>query len=321
MNYTYLLSCLLLVGFMWSCDSKNKPVVEEAIVEELIVEEPIVEKTIVEASAVEEPIVEESIIEEPIVEEPIVGSIEELSEKEPSSDDEVMEQMPSPLEMVELIKNTGGKYNPRLLNGIKKISGYLGNGKKTINLGVYSADVGYTSVYKQTQETVFYLNNVKKLSDAIGISDAFDQQLFERVEAEIGNHDTLLHILSGASEDANQYLKNNDRMNTSVLMIAGGWIESMYLAAHLGENGARPETRISLRILEQESVLHKIIKSMKVVNGDPLVDEFVAKLEQLDKILVQKEIRIGEGEESTVDSEKMEPVFKLIDDIRKWVVA
>ena len=110
-------------------------------------------------------------------------------------------------------------------------------------------------------------------------------------------------------------------MNTSVLMIGGGWIESMYLAANLGANGGRPADIISLRILEQEKVLLKIVLAMKMVDDDPLVAEFASKLEELSHVLVAEDIRIGEGEDATVDVEKMEKVYKLVDQIRAWVIA
>lgn len=248
-------------------------------------------------------------------------AIEEVSEDDLAEADKMIQQMPSPIEMAILVKHAGGEYNSKLLNDVKSLDRYVTNGKKTINMGVYSADVGYTSLYKQTQETVFYLNNVRKLSDAIGLTEAFDQSVFDRVEANIENRDSLLHILSGAYDVANQYLKENDRMNTSVLMIAGGWIESVYLAANLGANGGRPEDIIALRILEQEVVLQKLVKAMGMVKDDPLVDELVVKLTALEKVLVAKEIRVGEGDHATVDKEKMEKVYVLIDEIRGWAVA
>lgn len=260
--------------------------------------------------------------EQPAVEEKAkVEAAPELTEEDLAKAEEMIHNMPSPIEMAILIKHAGGEYNSSLLNDIKKIDGYVTNGKKTINMGVYSADVGYTSLYKQTQETVFYLNNVRKLSDAIGLTDAFDQAVFDRVESNIENRDSLLHILSGAYDVANEYLKDNNRMNTSVLMLAGGWIESMYLAANLGADGGRPEDIISLRILEQEVVLDKILAAMKMSSEDPLVGEFASKLEELDKVLVAEEIRIGEGEDASVNQEKMESVYVLIDEIRNWAVV
>ena len=273
---------LAITGLLWSCGSGDKPAVQEEVKVEVA---------------------------------------QEMTEADLAEADAMIKNMPSPIEMAILVKHAGGEYNSGLLNDVKRIDQYVTNGKKTINMGVYSADVGYTSLYKQTQETVFFLNNVRKLSDDIGLSDAFDQSMFERVESNIENRDSLLHILSGAYDLANEYLKDNNRMNTSVLMIGGGWIESMYLAANLGTDGDRPQDIISLRLLEQEVVLGKIVTTMKMIDDDPLVSEFAQKLEALSKILVQKEIQIGNGEDATVDQAKMNEVFEMIDQIRAWAVA
>ncbi len=246
---------------------------------------------------------------------------QEMTEEDLAQADAMIKNMPSPIEMAILVKHAGGEYNPALLNDVKNIDNYLTNGKKTVNMGVYSSDVGYTSLYKQTQETVFYLDNVRKLSDGIGLSDAFDKSMFERVESNIENRDSLLQILSASYDLANQYLKENNRMNTSVLMIAGGWVESMYLAANLGEEGQRPEDIIALRILEQEVVLDKLVTSMGMIEDDPLVAEFGGKLKELSDVLVADDIRIGEGEDASVDKAKMEAVYAKIDEIRAWLVS
>jgi len=243
------------------------------------------------------------------------------SEFDISAADNMIRQMPSPIEMAILVKHSGGEYNASLLNPIQNIDRYATTGKKTLNMGVYSADVGYTSLYKQTQETVFYLNNIRKLSDAIGLSDAFDKSVFERVEANIENRDSLLHILSGAYDASNDYLKNNDRMNTSLLMLAGGWVETMYLAAHLGTSGGRPTEEIAVRVAQQDVVLKKIITTMKMLEGDPLLAEMGEKLEALSKILIADNLVSGTEEEPIVDMEGMERVFEAIDEIRAWVVA
>ncbi|HAP69726.1 MAG TPA: hypothetical protein DCR04_08380 [Flavobacteriales bacterium] len=280
-SIAYALSIITIVGFLASCGSEQKPAAPD----------------------------------------PVVESEPEMTEADLAEADAMIQNMPSPIEMAILVKHAGGEYNPNLLNDVKNLDKYVTNGKKTLNMGIYSSDVGYTSLYKQTQETVFYLNNVRKLSDDIGLSDAFDQSMFDRVEANIENRDSLLQILSSSYDLANQYLKENNRMNTSVLMLAGGWLESMYLAANLGEGGGRPQDIISLRILEQEKVLSKIVVAMKMIDDDPLVTEFASKLEELSTVLVAKNIRIGEGEDASVDAEKMEEVYILVDEIRAWAVA
>jgi hypothetical protein len=259
--------------------------------------------------------------QKPAAPEPVVASESELTEADLAQADAIIQNMPSPIEMAILVKHAGGEYNPKLLNDVKNLDNYVTNGKKTINMGIYSSDVGYTSLYKQTQETVFYLNNVRILSDDIGLSDAFGQAMFDRIETNIENRDSLLQLLSSSYDVANQYLKDNDRMYTSVLLIAGGWLESMYLAANLGADGGRPQDIISLQILEQEAVLLKLVKSMQMIDDDPLVDEFASKLEELSTVLVATEIRIGEGEDASVDAEKMEKVYRLVDEIRAWAVS
>lgn len=246
---------------------------------------------------------------------------QEMTEEDLAQADAMIQNMPSPIEMAILVKHAGGEYNPDLLNDVKNVDNYLTNGKKTLNMGIYSSDVGYTSLYKQTQETVFFLDNVRKLSDDIGLSDAFDKSMFERVEANIENRDSLLQILSASYDMANQYLKENNRMNTSVLMIAGGWVESMFLAANLGVEGGRPENIIALRILEQEMVLGKILTSMKMIDDDPLVAEMAVKLEELLALLSANDLKEGEGEDAVVNAEKMEAVYSKIDEIRGWIVA
>ncbi len=248
-------------------------------------------------------------------------SIAEDYEIDVSDAEDMIRQMPSPIEMAILVKHSGGQYNASLLNPVQNIDRYVTTGKKTMNLGVYSADVGYTSLYKQTQETIFYLNNVRKLSDAIGLSEAFDKSVFERVEANIEHRDSLLYILSGAYDVGNEYLKNNDRMNTSVLMLAGGWVETMYLAAHLGTSGGRPMDDIAARVAQQDMLLRNLLLTMRYAKNDPLVAEFAERLEKLAKVLVAKDLVSGTEEAPKVDAAKMEEVFRIIDEIRAWVVA
>lgn len=234
--------------------------------------------------------------------------------------DNMVRQLPSPIEMAILVKHSGGEYNAGLLNPIQNIDRYVTMGKKTLNMGVYSADVGYTSLYKQTQETVFYLNNIRKLSDGIGLSDAFDNTIFERVESNIENRDSLLVILSGAYDASNEYLKVNDRMNTSLLMLGGGWVETMYLAANLGADGGRPNSDIAGRVAQQDVVLRKIVAAMQMVPNDPLLTDFAQKLDALSKKLVASELTSGTEENLQVDMERMEEVFLMIDELRAWVV-
>lgn len=246
--------------------------------------------------------------------------VEEPKEMDLADANQMLKEMPSPIEMAILVKHSGGAYDPALLNPIKNIDKYVTSSKKAMNLGVYSADVGYTSLYKQTQETILFMNNIRKLSDGIGLSDAFDQSMFDRVEANIENRDSLLHIITGAYEVSNNYLKENNRINTSILMIASGWLESMYLASHLGgEEGQMAQ--VSARIAEQNQVLERITQSMSMVKGDPMVTEFQGKLENLLAEFNKEELVSGEGEDIQVNDARMQKIYAEIGLVRDWLIA
>lgn len=232
---------------------------------------------------------------------------------------DMVRQLPSPIEMAILVKHSGGAYDGTVLNPVKNIDRYTTEAEKTMNMGVFSADVGYTSLYKQTQETMFYLNNVRKLSDAIGLSEAFDQELFDRVEANIQCRDSLLNLLGGAYDRANEYLRANDRATTSLLMLAGGWVESVYLASRLGPDG-KPTEEILIQIHAQRSVLDRMITAMDALD-DPAVNDLHMRMLPLQKMMQNEGLVTGEGENAKVDPSKFEPILTSIGDIRAWIIS
>lgn len=251
---------------------------------------------------------------------PAPAPIEEEKEMDLADANQMLREMPSPIEMAILVKHSGGTYDPGLLNPIKNLDKYVTSGKKAMNLGVYSADVGYTTLYKQTQETILFMNNIRKLSDAIGLSDAFDQSTFDRVEANIENRDSLLHIITGAYQVSNEYLKENNRMNTSILMISSGWLESMYLASKLGgEEGQM--VQVSARIAEQALVLERLVNAMALVQNDPMVTEFQGKLAALLTEFNKEELVTGDEENLVVNEARMAEIYTEIDTIRAWLIA
>lgn len=236
---------------------------------------------------------------------------------------DMIDNLPSPVEMAILVKHSGAKYNAAHLNDLQSLSKYQTNDKKSMNLGVYSADIGYTSLFKQTQETMFYLENLRKLSDDIGLTEAFDQSVFDRIEANLDNRDSLLSIISEAYQVANTYLKDNDRYSTAVLMIAGAWSESLHLAINLckdEEDGINKD--IALRIDQQRLTLAKLLESMTEFKDDnATVDSLLNQLKELQEIYDTKPIATADGDDNiAVDEEQLTALAQKSDEIRNWVI-
>lgn len=247
-------------------------------------------------------------------------NIEEPSNKKAG---EMIDNLPSPVEMAILVKHSGAKYNAAHLNDLQALPKYLTNDKKSLNLGVYSADIGYTSLFKQTQETMFYLDNLRKLSDGIGLSEAFDQSVFDRIEANLDNRDSLLSIISEAYQVANGYLKDNDRYSTAVLIIAGAWAESLHLAISLCQDETSGINKdIALRIDQQRATLARLLESMEEFKGDnQSVDTLLGEFKELQKIYDEKPIATSDKDENiTVDEAQLMAVSQKSDEIRNWMI-
>ena len=104
--------------------------------------------------------------------------------------------LPSPLETAMLIKSAGAKYNEELLNPIENASNYTTNRKMALNLGIYTTDLSFASLFDQTQAAIKYMSAAKKMADGLGILDAIDNTTIERLEENINNRDVIMDIIS-----------------------------------------------------------------------------------------------------------------------------
>jgi hypothetical protein len=189
--------------------------------------------------------------------------------------------IPSPIQSSALLKKSGAKYSQELLNQTSNLPAYSNNFKKAVNLGIYGADLGYIIIYSQTQNSLGYLNAIKKLSDDIGVSGAFDEKLMKRFEKNMSNNDSLLSIFTSGYRSADGYLKNNDRNEVSGLVIAGGWIESMYFTCKVLKNDFADKNTVIRRVAEQKYTLDKVIKLLTPYYQNPELPEYTELADQL----------------------------------------
>lgn len=231
----------------------------------------------------------------------------------------MMNNMPSPIELAILIKAEGAKYNKELLNDVKNISKYTTSAKKALNIGVYSADVGYTTLFKQTQETYFYFNNIRKLSDEIGLSNAFDQSMFDRVEANVENRDSLIGIITQAYQVSNKFLKDNNRMSTSVLMVSGAWVECMYIATRLSSNG-KINPQIAARVAEQKITLGKLLSTMNEFKTDENVAALIPQFQSLKAIMDKGEIATPKDDDFVINEPQFNELVAKTAEVRNSFV-
>jgi hypothetical protein len=209
--------------------------------------------------------------------------------------------IPSPIQTAFLIKNSGAPYSKDILNAANKSAQYSTNFSKALNLGIYGADLGYVTIYDQTQDAIGYLNAAKKLADELGVSGAFDTQTLERFQKNLGNKDSMLVLVGVAYRSSDAYLKNNDRSDVSGLVLAGGWIESLYFATNVYKT--KPNEDVKHRIAEQKSSLQSLIKLLTQYYSQPEYTEFIDNLNDLSTVFDGVEFKYS-YEKPTTDAEK-----------------
>lgn len=200
--------------------------------------------------------------------------------------DNTLFSIPSPIQTSLLLKKSGANYNKEMLNSVKNKASYSTAFKKALNLGVYGADLGYVTIYEQTQDAIGYLRVVQTLANEVGVSGAFDQALLKRFETNLGNKDSLLSLVSAAYRSSDTYLKNNDRKEVGALILAGGWIESLYFSIKIAQ--ATKNQDVINRIGEQKNSLENLIKLLTPYYNQSDYTEFIDGLisvtEDFDKI-------------------------------------
>ncbi|MCC7331062.1 MAG: hypothetical protein IT232_00495 [Flavobacteriales bacterium] len=196
--------------------------------------------------------------------------------------------IPSPIQTATLIKNSGTNYNKDILNIPSNVTKYSTNFKKAVNLGIYGADLGYVTLYEQTQDAISFLTAIKSIGDDLGVSSAFDMELVNRFEKNIGNQDSILSMVSDAYKASDRYLKNNQQNDIGAVILAGGWIESLYFAVNAAKMTNNKE--IIKRIGEQKNTISNLIKILTPYYSNSDYTPFIDKLIELDDLFSKIEI-------------------------------
>jgi hypothetical protein len=207
--------------------------------------------------------------------------------------------IPSPVEMASIIKKSGAPFDKSKLKDVNNANNYTGAKSQALNLGMYGADLSYASMFDQNQESIYYLSATQKLAKDLGVEDAIDNGVYERMNNNMENRDSLLQIVSEAYWSLNGYLKKDGREEISALVIAGGWVEGLHLAcSHL-----TPENlELKNRIAEQKYALKDLIALMKTYEDKEVLTTVIADLESVQSIFDGIKINKGKTETSQDES-------------------
>lgn len=186
------------------------------------------------------------------------------TEENISENYETFFQVPSPGEMLSFIKSVGKRDKSKLdiLNPVENSTKYTDNKSKALNFGIYSTDLSYCSIFNMGSESIKYFKVVKQLGDQLGLSSAIKPDILSRIEKNIDNTDSLSIITDDLYYSSFETLDESKQGSTLALVVAGGWIESMYIAINMVEKFDASNPVIQ-RIKDQKYTLENLIEFLK----------------------------------------------------------
>ena len=189
----------------------------------------------------------------------------------------VLYEIPPPAEVPYLIQATGVAFDPELLNHTEKSESYTNSTTKgAINLGIYAVDIAYLASFEKVQKALNYMETAVELGESIGLKGAMDMALIKKFENNLSEKDSLADIVNNVINDADDYLKDNQRNNVAALMLGGTFIEGLYITTQLIEN--YPDDM--LEDSEKNLVLTPLIKI--VLNQEKPLAELLKLLNSLE---------------------------------------
>ena len=191
--------------------------------------------------------------------------------------------LPTSFEVTKLLVEAGAAYILDLCNQVNNADKYLNLRSKALNLGVYGADLSYAATYNQTQETMQYLSASAKLIDDLQISSGFNESLVKRVDENLDNIDSLIVIISDSFYDTYKYLASNEQDDLSILVMAGSWIEALYISTQISIISASNQKIVDI-ITEQNTSLEKLLEVMEPIKESEIATDIFSGLEELHEL-------------------------------------
>jgi hypothetical protein len=201
--------------------------------------------------------------------------------------EKIFNALPSPLESAMLIKSAGARFDVNLLNPIGNVNSYVTNKSMALNLGVYTCDLSFASLYEQTQLIIDYMNAAKKMADGLGILKAIEQETIDRLEENINNTEVIMEIVSETFMNSSSYLEDNGQPAIAAMVLVGGWFEGLYISTQLVDMNDFNGNKLVGRIIDQKLSIGILMSLLESSKGNPAVDELMAQVNKL-KVVFDK---------------------------------
>jgi len=199
--------------------------------------------------------------------------------------DEMIENVSSPVETAALIKGLKVPFNRSYMADTKLEKNLNTSFQKAIGLGIYGADLGYINMYERTSLVINYISSIKSLAEGIQVGQFFDFATLNRIATNKENIDSLMLISQQSFNRIDSYLRETNRAHLSVVIIAGVWVEGLYISTRVTQD--MPNARMKEIIGEQKVAMNSLMLLLKNYQKEPNIAKLVYNLEEIQELYKQ----------------------------------
>ena len=188
--------------------------------------------------------------------------------------------LPSSAKVIKMLTELEVGYQIGITNPVENVRVYYTSAKRSINLGVYGADLSYVTLYRIEQKVIDYMDGIRTLANDLNMTKIYNAPLYDSIKTNFDNRDKLVKILTDAFNDTYQFMSENDEQAEALLIVGGAWVEGMYLTTHVSE-AAYNVAGIANVLLEQKKSFELFLDLTKPYMENPMIGDFVNNLEPI----------------------------------------
>ncbi len=238
--------------------------------------------------------------------------------------------VPSPSEIFAFMKASGStNADANLLNSPDNEKKYDSKKAQSLNLGIYSADLLYCATFNVSNKVVSYFGACMRMGDKLKVATNLTDKDKARISKNAGNGDSLVSISNDLYLSSFENLENNQRGGDLSLMLAGGWIESLYLTSNMVKDFEKDKTTAE-RISDQKLSLDNLVEFMEKHADSEDVKSVLVQMKELQTAMNEVSTSantevpkmkngkrvIGGGAKSAITKEQFEKIKNKITEIR-----
>jgi hypothetical protein len=191
--------------------------------------------------------------------------------------------LPTSAEVIKTLTDLEVGFIIGISNPPENANKYFTSASKSINMGVYGADLSYATLYKIQQEIIKYMDAIRVLANDLNMSKIYNAALYDSIQKYFDKRDDLVRILTKAFNDTYAYLSDNEQQGLALLVVGGAWVEGMYLTVQVSE-AAYQDAKFSKVLLDQKKSFGLYLDLAKPYMEDPMVKDFINGLDPMKKV-------------------------------------